>query len=74
MALGTHHVIISLEGPVSDYFENIPFHTTPFAWEVGPISDSGDAEEVSRQFEEAYREIALRVRDLMETLRGEDAP
>ncbi|MDJ0834552.1 MAG: phosphate signaling complex protein PhoU [Gammaproteobacteria bacterium] len=73
-ALSLHHVIISLEGPVSDYFENIPFHTTPLAWDVGSISDSGDAQEVSRQLEEAYREIALRVRDLMETLRGEDAP
>ena len=74
MALSAHHFIISLEGPVSDYFESIPFHTTPLAWDVGGITDSGDAQEVSRQFEEAYREIALRVRDLMETLRGEDAP
>ena len=74
MALRAHHVIVSLEGPVSDYFENIPFHTTPLAWDVGSISDSGDAQEVSRQLEEAYREIALRVRDLMEILRGEDAP
>ncbi len=72
MALRAHHVIVSLEGPVSDYFENIPFHTTPLAWDVGFISDSGDAEEVSHQLEEAYRVIALRVRDLMETLRGED--
>jgi protein-tyrosine-phosphatase len=74
LELTTQHVIVSLQGPVSNYFGQIPFHTTPLEWDIGAVPDSSDPAEVSRQLEEAYREIALQVRDLIETLRGEDAP
>jgi phosphate transport system protein len=74
LELTTQHVIVSLQGPVSNYFGQIPFHTTPLEWDVGPAPDSNDPSEANRQLEEIYREIALQVRDLMETLRGEDAP
>ena len=74
LELTTQHVIVSLQGPVSNYFEQIPFHTTPLEWDVGPIPDNSDPAEARRRLEEVYREIALQVRDLMETLRGEDAP
>ena len=74
LELTAHHVIVSLQGPVSSYFENIPFHTTPLEWDIGDPPGSEEGEETSRRLEEVYREIALQVRDLMELLRGEEAP
>lgn len=71
--VSTLHVIVSLEGPVSSYFDQVPFHTTPIEWDVGAPPAAGDAAESNRQLEELYREVALKVRDLMEILRGEDA-
>ncbi|MGB5260889.1 MAG: phosphate signaling complex protein PhoU [Gammaproteobacteria bacterium] len=73
LELAAHHVIVSLEGPVSNYFDQVPFHTTPLEWDVGAAPAGADAAETTRQLEELYREIALQVRDLMEILRGEDA-
>ncbi len=74
LELTTHHVIVSLQGPVKSYFENIPFHTTPLEWDVGQPPAGEENDETTRRLEELYREIALQVRDLMELLRGEEAP
>ena len=68
------HVIVSLQGPVKDYFAEIPFHTTDLQWEVGSTPAGGDDAQTTQQLETIYREIAVQVRDLMETLRGTDAP
>lgn len=65
------HLIISLQGPVKAYFPQLPFHTTALEWEVGAVPGSGSQPE---QWEALYRDIASRVRDLMETLRGPNAP
>ena len=73
LELTTQHVIVSLQGPVNAYFEQIPFHTTPLEWDVGPAPDKDD-EAGSKRLEEIYRDTAVQVRDLMETLRGEGAP
>ena len=54
-------------------FDQVPFHTTPLEWDVGPAPESGDAAGVQR-LEELYRDMAVEIRDLMETLRGEEAP
>ena len=70
----THqHVIVSLQGPVKTYIDQVPFHTTPLEWDVGPAPETDD-EAGTRRLEELYREIAVQVRDLMEALRGEGAP
>ena len=68
------HVIVSLQGPVKAYFDKIPFHTTGLEWEVGSLAGGGDDAQTTQQLETIYREIAMQVRDLMETLRGTDAP
>ena len=73
LQLTTQHVIVSLQGPVKSYFDQIPFHTTPLEWDVGPAPESGDAAGVQR-LEELYRDMAVQIRDLMEILRGEEAP
>jgi hypothetical protein len=74
LELASQHFVVSLQGPVSNYFEQLPFHTTPLEWDVGPAPDASDMETATRRLEEIYREIALQVRDLMETLRGKGAP
>jgi protein-tyrosine-phosphatase len=73
LQLTTQHVIVSLQGPVKSYFEQVPFHTTPLEWDVGPAPDQGDEAGIQR-LEELYRDTAVQVRDLMEALRGEGAP
>jgi phosphate transport system protein len=74
LELAAQHVIVSLQGSVNSYFPEIPFHTTPLEWDIAPLPESGDAEEINRRLEEIYRDISVQVRDLMETLRGEGAP
>jgi len=73
LELTRQHVIVSLQGPVNAYFDQIPFHTTPLEWDVGPAPEKDD-EADSKRLEEIYRDTAVQVRDLMEMLRGEGAP
>ena len=69
--LSSYHVIVSLQGSVRSYLDRIPFHTVALDWPVGkPPTRDGDGSE----YEAVYREIAVRVSDLMKTLRGEEAP
>ena len=72
LQLTTQHVIVSLQGSVKSYFQQIPFHTTPLEWDVGPAPESGDEAGI-QQLEEIYRNTAVQIRDLMEILRGEGA-
>jgi protein-tyrosine-phosphatase len=73
LQLTTQHIIVSLQGPVKSYFEQVPFHTTPLEWDVGPAPESGDEAGIQRM-EEIYRHTAVQIRDLMEILRGAGAP
>ncbi len=68
------HIIVSLEGPYEKYVAEVPFHTTALVWEVPepPVKDS-DENQAFAQLEVMYKDIASKVRDLMETLRGEEA-
>jgi phosphate transport system protein len=63
------NIIVSLDNPVSDYIEELPFHTTALSWDVGPSPDPEDKEAV----ETLYRELAVKISDLMTLLRGEGA-
>jgi hypothetical protein len=67
-------VIVSLEGPVRKYVESVPFRTIALEWQVPsrPAEKAGD-EDARARFEEIYQDIAARIRDLMETLRGDEA-
>ena len=67
--LSEQYVIVSLEGEVSSYLPEIPFHSTALEWDLGPVPKTGDKE----GFENLYRAISLQVTDLMETLRGDGA-
>jgi phosphate transport system protein len=74
LQLTTQHVIVSLQGPVNAYFDQIPFHTTPLDWDISPAPTVNDTAETNKWLEETYRDMAVQIRDLMETLRGEGAP
>lgn len=71
--LSQYHVIVSLQGTVKSYIKEIPFHTAALEWDVGTLSSDLDEQQTQQRLEEMYREIALQVRDLMGTLRGEEA-
>jgi len=65
-----YHVIVSLEGPISRYLTEVPFHSVALEW---PLPEATDMDDDDARFEARFRTIAGKIRDLMETLRGEDA-
>ncbi|MCP3869375.1 MAG: phosphate signaling complex protein PhoU [Gammaproteobacteria bacterium] len=60
-------VIVSLQGTLEDYFPTMPFHTSGLEWNLASDIPINSREEI----ESLYRETALRIRQLMELLRGE---
>jgi protein-tyrosine-phosphatase len=56
------HVIVSLGGDVRSRLDELPFRTVVLEWELE-----------GQGLEDVYKELALRIRELMETLRGADA-
>jgi phosphate transport system protein len=67
------HVIVSLQGPVKNFVPELPFHTTGLEWDIGPVTDDEVSQLSTEEMEGIYRQIATRVSDLMELLRGADA-
>lgn len=60
-------IIVSLEGPVSDHIDEIPFHTSAIAWEVGSaLTEAG-----SDSYEDLYRYLKQQVDELLDVLTGE---
>jgi phosphate transport system protein len=64
-----YDVIVSLEGPVSDYVAEVPVGTVAFEWPIPerPAPGAADAGDVYRAM---YQEISTRLHDLMEMMRG----
>jgi phosphate transport system protein len=67
--LVTYQVIVSLDHPVSEYIEEVPFHTSVLQWDLGPAPAVDDRTAI----ESLYRELAVKINDLMILLRGEGA-
>ena len=68
-----YDVVVSLEGQMNAYCPKQPFRTVFLDWDVGVLSDDVREDETNERYTEMYREITVRIRDLMETLRGEEA-
>jgi phosphate transport system protein len=66
--LAAFHVIVSLGGDLCEHMPEIPFRTVLLEWNIEAGAGSPE-----RAIEEAFRQVALKVRELMETLRGADA-
>ena len=66
------HVIVSLSGPISNYIPEVPFHTVDVEWDLPtpPSRETGD----DSDWREVYEHLLLKIRHLMETLRGKGAP
>lgn len=71
--LGTFHVIVGLHPDAFEQLPEIPFHTVFTEWDVGEIPDDLDLERTVAHLEEAYKDLTPRIRELIETLRGEEA-
>lgn len=67
--LAEFHVIVGLRGAAEQGIEQNPFHTVVLDWDVPEVAADADSAAV----EVAYRELAVRIKDLMVDLRGEDA-
>lgn len=74
LELAEKHLVISLQGPVRSYLPILPFHTTGVEWELELPPEGIDGLKTAADFEAIYRQIASEVSDLMEILRGKDAP
>lgn len=66
-------VVVCLEGEMEEYLKTQPFRTVFLEWNVGRVRDGSSESEAQAAYDEMYKETAARVRDLMETLRGEGA-
>jgi phosphate transport system protein len=71
--IAKYDVVVSLQDPVSAYLPQQPFRTVFLDWEVGVPPEGLNEAETNKRYSELYREITVRVRDLIETLRGEEA-
>ncbi len=71
--LAEYFVVVSLQGPISSYCESVPFHTSVLEWDIGELPHGGDEAEREGRYAEIYRELAVQVRDLAETLSGGDS-
>ncbi len=58
-------LVISLDGPLADYFDDLPFHTAGLEWSVASPDEAG--------LDAAYREIAAKLHDLMDIIGEERA-
>ena len=72
--LDRYYLIVSLDGPVRSYVPRIPFHTSALTWDVGAVGPQTADEEAARQLETLYRDLAVRIDDLMQILRGVGEP
>jgi len=68
------HVVVSLQGPVKSYVDNLPFHTAALEWDLGGAVAADLSEDQRRErYSALSRDIAVEVSNLMTTLRGEEA-
>ncbi|MES9845688.1 MAG: PhoU domain-containing protein [Candidatus Sedimenticola sp. PURPLELP] len=65
--LAEQHVVISLGGPAEGFLEKLPFHTSGLNWPMKDVEGEGEA-----RYESTYRELALRISDLMSLIRGDE--
>ena len=71
-SLSAYFVVVSLDGPIERYAGKIPFHTSVLEWDLGPGPGGLEGEALQARYTELYREISAHVRDLVETLCGDE--
>lgn len=71
--LASFDVVIGLEIGARERLAETPFRTVVLEWDAGPLAADLDQERSQAMLEKAFKEIADRMHDLMETLRGDEA-
>jgi phosphate transport system protein len=64
-----YDVIVSLEGPVSEYVDDVPVGTVAFEWPIPARPAPGDPN-AADTYRAMYQEISTRLHDLVDTMRG----
>ena len=68
--LDRYYLVVSLDGPVRSCVPRVPFHTCALTWDLGSVGEETGDEDAARQFETIYRDLAVRIDDLMQVLAG----
>jgi hypothetical protein len=68
--LGQYHVIVSLNGDPGQHLPEVPFHTVLLQWKIADAAESGD---VPERLREISQQLSAEIRELMVTMRGEEA-
>ena len=68
-----YHVVIGLDEKAKEEVGELPYKTVFLNWDLGPCPFGNDDPNGMERLEGIYREIAARMRDLMEILVGRDA-
>jgi phosphate transport system protein len=71
--IGSYDIVVSLQGPVRSFIPDQPFHTVFLDWDVGNAPSGMEKQELVAHYYDMYREIAVQLRDLHDTLFGEEA-
>lgn len=71
--LSSFHVVVSFGGDLRPHVEAVPFHTVVLEWDLGPGLAGSGTEAAEEQLATKLQEVGVRIRQLMETLRGEEA-
>ena len=67
------HVIVALSGKASEILDSFPFHSVVFDWDLlDPISSSLSDDERKQQYTSLLKDVSVRIRNLIESLRGEE--
>ncbi|MFC1661244.1 PhoU domain-containing protein [Gemmatimonadota bacterium] len=66
------HVVIGLDAHSREKAGEIPFKTVFLNWDLGPCPFSEEDPDAEARLEEMYRRLAMKLGDLMDTLRGPD--
>jgi phosphate transport system protein len=69
-----YHVIIGLDENSREMLGELPYKTVFLDWDLGPCPLGEEDPAAEERLESIYRQIATRLRDLMEILRGPDGP
>ena len=67
------HVVVSLQGAARSYMDCVPFHTALLEWDVGDVPPEESTDLCGQRLDDAYRELALQIKDLMQLLRGDES-
>jgi phosphate transport system protein len=71
--LARFHVVVCLGHGAAEQIEEVPFHTVLLEWEVEPIPFDLDPERATALLESTFTVLKSKIRELMETLRGEES-